>query len=236
MVATRTETITADDGVSFGAHLALPDRGSGPGVLVIQEIFGVNSYIQHACTRLASLGYVALAPDVYHRQGAGFAIDRTGPEAVGEGIARASSHDAVRGLGDLGASLSHLRGLAEVGGAKVGVMGFCFGGLMTYLVAKNFDPDAAVSYYGSNIANMLDGVAEAVTCPILFHFGDNDPFLPNSDVDRIREATAAMPNVTVRQYWMGGHAFDNAFAAFYQPYQANEAWGHTTAFLAGHLG
>ena len=120
--------------------------------------------------------------------------------------------------------------------SKVGVTGFCFGGLMTYLVAKNFDPDAAVSYYGSNIANMLDGVAEQLTCPILFHFGDNDPFLPNKDVDRIREATAAMANVTVNQYWMGGHAFDNTFSPFYQPYQATEAWGHTTAFFARHLG
>jgi carboxymethylenebutenolidase len=151
-------------------------------------------------------------------------------------VGKASKHDGVRGVADLGSALAHLRGLPEVGGRKVGVTGFCFGGLMTYLVAKNFDPDAAVSYYGSNIANMLDGVAEQLTCPILFHFGDNDPFLPNKDVDRIREATASMDNVTVNQYWMGGHAFDNTFSPFYQPYQATEAWGHTTAFFARHLG
>ncbi len=235
MVTTRTESITADDGVSFDAHVALPDGGQGPGILVIQEIFGVNQYIQHVCKRLAGQGYVALAPDVYHRQGAGFAVDRTGPEAVGEGVGKASKHDAARGLADLGTALDHLRALPEVNGAKVGVVGFCFGGLMTYLVAKNFEPDAAVSYYGSNIANMLDGVAEQVTCPMLFHFGDNDPFLPNSDVDKIREATQAMANVTVRQYWMGGHAFDNSLSPFYQPYQANEAWGHTSALFARHL-
>ncbi|MCC6435760.1 MAG: dienelactone hydrolase family protein [Acidimicrobiales bacterium] len=236
MVATRIESITADDGVTFDGFLALPDAGSGPGVLVIQEIFGVNQYIQHVCKRLAALGYVALAPDAFHRQEPGFAVDRTGPEAVGEGVAKASKHDAARGVADLGNALAHLRAMPEVGGAKVGVTGFCFGGLMTYLVAKNFDPDAAVSYYGSNIANLLDGVAEQLTCPTLFHFGDNDPFLPNSDVDKIRAATADMAHVTVRQYWMGGHAFDNAFSPFYQPYQANEAWGHTTAFFARHLG
>ena len=236
MVATRTETITADDGATFDGFVALPDGGTGPGVLVIQEIFGVNQYIQQVCRRLAALGYVALAPDCFHRQGAGFAVDRTGPEAIGEGVGKASKHDGARGVADLGSALAHLRGLPEVGGRKVGVTGFCFGGLMTYLVAKNFDPDAAVSYYGSNIANMLDGVAEKLTCPILFHFGDNDPFLPNKDVDRIREATAAMANVTVNQYWMGGHAFDNTFSPFYQPYQATEAWGHTTAFFARHLG
>lgn len=236
MAATRTETITAADGATFDGFLALPESGSGPGVLVIQEIFGVNTYIQQVCKRLAALGYVAMAPDCFHRQGAGFAVDRTGPEAVGEGIGKATKHDAELGVSDLGAALTHLRGLSEVGGGKVGVTGFCFGGLMTYLVAKNFNPDAAVSYYGSNIANLLDGVTEQLTCPILFHFGDNDPFLPNSDVDKIREATAAMDNVTVRQYWMAGHAFDNAFAPFYQPYQANEAWGHTAAFFARHLG
>jgi carboxymethylenebutenolidase len=235
MVTTRTETITADDGVRFDGFVALPDGGEGPGVLVIQEIFGVNQYIQQVCRRLAGLGYVAMAPDAFHRQQPGFAVDRTGPEAVGEGVSKASKHDATRGLADLGNALAHLRSLPEVGGRKVGVIGFCFGGLMTYLVAKNFDADAAVSYYGSNIANMLDGVTEQLTCPILFHFGDNDPFLPNSDVDSIREATSAMPNVTVNQYWMGGHAFDNAFSPFHQPQQAMEAWGHTATFLARHL-
>ncbi len=235
MTTTRTDTITADDGATFEAHVALPASGSGAGVLVIQEIFGVNTYIRHVCSRLAALGYVALAPDVYHRQQPGFAVDRTGPSAVGEGIAKASGHDGARGLADIGAALAHLRGLPEVGGRKVGVTGFCFGGLQTYLVAKHFDPDAAVSYYGSGIAGLLDGVTEAVTCPLLFHFGDNDPFLPNGDVDAIREATKAMPNVAVNQYWMGGHAFDNSFSPFYQPYQANEAWGHTAAFFARHL-
>lgn len=235
MASIRTETITPDDGVSFAGHLAIPDSGSGPGVLVIQEIFGVNTYIRNVCARLAALGYVAMAPDVYHRQEPGFLVDRTGPEAVGEGVKKAMGHDGARGLADLGSALAHLRGLPEVGGRKVGVTGFCFGGLQTYLMAKNFDPDAAVAYYGSNTAANLDGVKEQVTCPLLFHFGDNDPFLPNADVDAIREATKDMANVTVRQYWMGGHAFDNSFSPFYQPYQANESWGHTAAFFGKHL-
>jgi carboxymethylenebutenolidase len=115
-------------------------------------------------------------------------------------------------------------------------MGFCFGGFQTFMMARHHRPDAAVSYYGSGIATQLDGVAEALTCPILFHFGDNDPFLPNRDVDAIREATAAMGNVTVRQHWMGGHAFDNVLSPFYQPHQAQLAWGETTAFLTRHLG
>ncbi|MEZ5231683.1 MAG: dienelactone hydrolase family protein [Acidimicrobiales bacterium] len=89
MVDTRTETITVDDGVSFDAFVALPDAGAGPGVLVIQEIFGVNLYIQQVCKRLAGLGYVALAPDAFHRQGGGFAVDRTGPGGR-RGVAKAS--------------------------------------------------------------------------------------------------------------------------------------------------
>ena len=120
MVATRTETITADDGATFDGFVALPDGGTGPGVLVIQEIFGVNQYIQQVCRRLAALGYVALAPDCFHRQGAGFAVDRTGPEAIGEGVGKASKHDGARGVADLGSALAHLRGLPEVGGRKVG--------------------------------------------------------------------------------------------------------------------
>lgn len=236
MPTTRSETITAADGTTFDGHVAIPDSGSGPGVLVIQEIFGVNLYIRDVCTRLAQLGYVALAPDVYHRQGAGFAVDRTGPEAVGEGYGRMQGHDVAAGLGDLDAALRHLRTVPENPSGRAGVMGFCFGGLMTYLVAKTFSPDCAVSYYGSNIANLLDGVHEQLTCPILFHFGDNDPFLPNADVDRICEVTGSMGNVTVSQHWMGGHAFDNRFSPFYQPFQATAAWGQTSAFLARHLG
>ncbi|MDH4146902.1 MAG: dienelactone hydrolase family protein [Acidimicrobiia bacterium] len=236
MAATRTDSITAADGTTFDAHVALPDGKAGPGVLVIQEVFGVNNYIRHVCSRLADLGYVALAPDVYHRQQPGFAVDRTGPEAVGAGVKMAMGHDGAQGLADLGQALAHLRGLPEVGGRKVGVTGFCFGGLQTFLVAKHHEPDAAVSYYGSNIHTQLDGVADQVTCPLLFHFGDNDPFLPNADVDAIREATASMDHVTVRQHWMGGHAFDNCFSPFYQPYQATAAWGETAAFFARHLG
>ncbi|MEZ5215167.1 MAG: dienelactone hydrolase family protein [Ilumatobacteraceae bacterium] len=235
MAQTRTETVLAPDGVAFDAHLALPSTGSGPGVLVIQEIFGVNTYIRHVCSRLAALGYVAMAPDVFHRQEPGFAVDRTGPEAVGDGVAKASAHDGATGLGDLGAALAHLRGLPEVGGRKVGTIGFCFGGTMSFLIAKTLDPDAAVSYYGSGVGSMLDGVADTLTCPILFHYGDNDPFLPNTEVDAVRTATATMDHVTVRQYWMGGHAFDNAFSPFHMPYQAGEAWGHTAAFFATHL-
>lgn len=216
------------------AVLCLPDAGSGPGVVLIQEIFGVNEYVRSVAARLAGEGYVVLAPHMYWRIQDDFRVEAKGPDDLPVAFEVAGRHDPADGVADIGAALAHLSTRAEVTG-PVGVMGFCFGGSMTYLAAAAHDPACAVSYYGSMVGDNLDR-ASAVTCPILFHFGDEDPFLPNEHVDGLRAATEGMANVEIVVQPGAGHAFDNDHnPMFANPDAAAAAWARTSAFLAEHL-
>jgi carboxymethylenebutenolidase len=137
-------------------------------------------------------------------------------------------------VADCVAALGRLRDEPEVTGG-VGVLGFCMGGLLTYQVAAHADPDVAVSYYGSNIGAGL-GLVEQVTCPIQFHFGDADAYIPNDQVDAIRAAFDGRPDAEVHVQGGAGHAFDNHESAmFHNPEAAMAAWALTTGFLAKHL-
>jgi carboxymethylenebutenolidase len=231
MATTRTERIQAPDGGTFDAHLTLPASGRGPGVLVLQEIFGVNVYIKDRCANLAELGYVALAPDAFWRLEPNLALGH-GPEELAKAMGYAGRYDPRQGVQDLRAALAHLRALPENTG-KVGVLGFCFGGTMAYLLACQADPDAVVSYYGSRIGAMLDQ-SESIRCPLLFQYGGKDPYIPAEEIAKVGEL-AARPNIEHRVY-DAGHAFDNEFAPMFSvPAAREQAWEATTAFLAKHL-
>jgi carboxymethylenebutenolidase len=235
MITSRTETITAADGGTFSAHLCVPASIHGPGILVIQEVFGVNAYVRDVCDRLAAAGYVALAPDVFWRIKPGVEFDSSDQANIPPAIEVAGQYDPVKGLADFGAALAHLRSLDETQGAT-GVIGFCFGGTQCFRVAAAFDPTCAVSYYGSGTADLLSDL-DRITCPMMFHFGDNDPYLPNTDIDKIKAAVADRHDITVHVHSGGGHAFDNHFAPhFSQPEIASAAWSETLAFLYMHLG
>lgn len=228
---TRTETITSPDG-PFSGHLSLPEAGTGPGILLLQEIFGVNEYLVAVADRLAELGYVVLAPDLFWRIAPDSPLDQS-DESIGIAFGRAGEFDGAQGVADAGIALHHLRGLSEVTGA-VGVVGFCLGGTLAFGVACSADPEAVVSYYGSGVADGLDG-ADTVTCPVLFHFGTADPFIPNEQVDAVDAAFAGKDHVVLHRY-DAGHAFDNHLAPqFSDPAAAAEAWERTVAFLAERL-
>ena len=231
-----TTTDLTIDGASgdIPATLCIPDSGSGPGVVLIQEIFGVNDYIGSVAERLANEGYAVLAPHMYWRIQHPFRIDASGPDDLGPAYEIANQHPPEDGVADIGAALAHLAGRSEVNGG-VGLMGFCFGGSMTYLAASAHEPTCAVSYYGSMIGANLDKAA-GITCPILFHFGDNDPFLANEDVDGLRAATQGMDNVEILVQEGAGHAFDNdKNPMFANPSAAAASWTRTSAFLSSHL-
>jgi carboxymethylenebutenolidase len=232
-ISTRSQTVLTDDGGRMEAHVALPERGSGPGLLLLQEIFGVNDYVKGRAQTLAELGYVVLAPDLYWRIEPGIALPHD--EA---GLQRAFGYlqrlDEPRAVADAGAALAALRQLPETGG-RAGVIGFCMGGRIGYHVTAGFQPDAAVLYYGSGIANALD-LASQIRCPVLFHFGDADPYLPMEEVDRIRAAFASHDNVEIDVQPEAGHAFDNYLAPmFHQPWAAAAAWELTVEFLHRRL-
>ncbi len=234
MALTRTEVITARDGSgTFAGTITLPDAGSGPGLLLLQEIFGVNDYILDVARRLAELGYVTLAPDLFWRQERSVQLSHD-QEGLRRGMALAQRFDGAKGAADLGAALAHLRSLPEVGGGA-GAIGFCFGGVMAYLTAATADPDVAVSYYGSGVPDLLS-MADQVTCPILFHFGTGDPYLAHDRAEEVRDIFGGRLDAEVQFHEGAGHAFDNSFAPqFSQPEHAEVAWGQTVAFLRRYL-
>ena len=214
--------------------LWLPESGRGPGVVLIQEIFGVNGYIRDVADRLAADGYVVLAPHMFWRIDDDFVIEATGPDDLPAAFEVAGQHDPADGVDDVGAAITHLRARPDVDG-PVGVIGFCFGGSMAYLAAAAHDPACAVSYYGSMIGANLDRAA-SITAPILFHFGGDDPYLPAEDIAGLRAATEGMANVEIIVHDGAGHAFDNhRNPMFSNPDAAATAWATTRAFLATHL-
>ncbi len=237
-MTTREEVITAPDGQTFDGHLTLPPSGSGPGILLLQEIFGVGEFLLAKAGDLAELGYVVLCPDVFWRIERNVALphDEAALETAFGLIGRWSTEvDDDTKSGDLVAALDHLRALPETSGHQVGVMGYCLGGLLAYVLACHADPDACVSYYGSTIAERLDE-AKGLTCPTLFHFGGNDPYIPNEQVDAIEAALGDRDNVTIVVHDEAGHAFENFLAPqFSVPSAAANSWPITVDFLKAHL-
>lgn len=235
-VSTRWDTVAAHDGGGFDAFVAVPGSGRGPGMLVFQEIFGVNENIRGLSERLAQDGFVALAPDMFWRIEPRF--ERKDESGIGDAMAMIGRFDQDDAREDITSAFKHLLALPECTG-KVGAVGFCLGGTLTYVTAATAradgkGPDAAVSYYGSGIHDML-GLAESIACPIMFHYGDRDPFIPSEQIDAVEAALGSRPNVTIHRY-DAGHAFSNWDApSMYDERASNEAWGRTIAFLTEHL-
>jgi carboxymethylenebutenolidase len=226
--------VKTPDGAQMGAHLALPPSGEGAGLVVLMEIFGVGSYIKRATERLAELGYVALAPDLYRRIAPGTELehDENGLKRAMETVQRLDIQGAVE---DSIAALHALRERPEVAGQPVGVLGFCLGGTLAYEVAAASDPALAVCYYGSGIPGALDR-AERIECPVLFHFGAEDQYIPLSDAERVCAVASEHPDWECHIQPDGGHAFDNHDAPlFHRPEPAARAWEITKEFLARHM-
>jgi carboxymethylenebutenolidase len=231
----RVERVPTSDG-ELDAHVVLPESGSGPGIVVLQEIFGVGGYIKEAAERLAGIGYVALAPDLYWRIEPGIAIDHT-EDGLGEAFQTSQKLDHELAVEDSINALKALRALPEVAhaGGKAGVLGFCLGGTLAFQVAVDDDPDVAVCYYGSGIAGMLDR-ADSIRCPVLYHFGGRDQYIPRDQIDRVCDFADSHPNMECHIQEDAGHAFDNHEAPmFHQPEPAARAWEITREFLARTL-
>jgi carboxymethylenebutenolidase len=227
-------TIAMPDGASMDAHVVLPEGGSGPGVLVLMEIFGVGPYIRRACERLAQLGYVAMAPDLYRRMSPGLEFPHD-EEGIGQAMQAVQKLDGEGAVEDAAVALAAMREMPEVTG-KVGAVGFCLGGRLAFGLGVAADPDAIVCYYGSGIADSLDA-ASAIECPALFHFGGEDPYIPRSDAEKVEAVAAERPDWEFAIQEDGGHAFDNHEAPmFYRPAAAERAWELTRDFLARRLG
>jgi carboxymethylenebutenolidase len=232
-VHTQSIRVPSHDGDELDAYLAVPDAGTAPGVVLLHEALGVTDYTRDVAARLAAVGYVTLAPDLFWR------IERNvdlphDDEGLARAIEIAGRYNPEAGVRDVDAALARLRAAPEVDG-PVGVIGFCFGGAVAYRAACDLDPDCAVSYYGVGLETMLDRLP-GLTCPALFHFGDDDAFIPADALAQLSDAFAAKPNVQVEVYAGAGHAFDNPEAPWHAPDAAARAWDRTASFLAKHLG
>ena len=212
-------------------HRWLPQSGRGPGVLVLQEIFGLSPYIEQRCADLAAAGYVVYAPELYFRLG-GMTFDESSPSYVQEGIGASQRLDWEQTTADASAALDALRAAPEVTG-KVAVLGFCFGGGLGFQVAARNTPDVLVSYYGSAIPGLLE-LAPRITCPSLHHWGLGDSFFPPAVVAQVQQAVTAA-GADFHTYEGAEHAFDNPHPMFFHAEASALAWTRTLAFLAEHL-
>jgi carboxymethylenebutenolidase len=218
----------------MGAYLTLPDALEGPGLVVLMEIFGVGSYIKRATERLAELGYVAMAPDLYRRIAPGLELDHD-EDGLKRALETVQRLDQLGAVEDSVAALAALRERPEVEGHEVGVLGFCLGGTLAYEVAATADPAVAVCYYGSGIPDSLDR-ADRISCPVLLHFGGQDQYIPLEAAERVREFARGRDGWECHIYPDAGHAFDNHDAPmFFRPEPATRAWRITQDFLAWNL-
>src|SRR5262245_42706829 len=233
-----THTLTTPDG-PMECFDAIPDGDPRGGVVVIQEAFGVNDHIRDVTRRFASAGYHATAPSLFHRAGGGFAayddFDAITPLFVGV------TDDTT--LGDVDASIRHLQESGFVD-PRIGIVGFCWGGRVTFLVSIHRALGAAVGFYGGGIASAnprgfppLIGEAPALKTPWLGLFGDDDASVPVSDVETLRDALTAVSVPTdVVRYPGAGHGFHCDQRSSYHPEAAADAWVRALGWLDAHLG
>jgi len=225
--------IQAGDGGSFKGYLSRPASGSGPGLIVLQEIFGVNKHIRDVADSFAEEGYVCLAPDMFWRFEPGFETGYSEADFQ-RALAAMGKFDADKGAEDIRASVDALRARPEVTGG-VGAIGFCLGGKLAYLAATRGGADLAVGYYGVGIENLL-GEAGQAKCPMLLHFAGEDAHVPPEAVAKIEAAFADREDVEIYTYPGAQHGFNCAERPSYDRPTAIMAHSRTMALLRRRLG
>ncbi len=230
-VSTSWISITTEAG-PCEAYLALPPGGSGPGLLLYQEIFGVNAHIRGVAEQYALAGFTVLAPDVFWQQRPRIELGYSA-EDVQQGRALAGALQADDLQRDMLAALRTLRALPHMHGRKAGVIGYCMGGRLAYTAAALSDVDAAVAYYGGGIQDKLD-LAPRIQCPIQFHYGALDSNIPLSAVDKVRAAVQGK-DAQVHVYEGAQHGFNCWARGSYHAASSALAHGRSLQFLAQHL-
>jgi carboxymethylenebutenolidase len=217
-------TLTAEDGFTLSAYRAAPAGTPRAGLVIVQEIFGVNSHIQRVCDGYAADGYVALAPAIFDRVERDLNLGYA-QQDIERGRAIRAKADLDHVLMDTRAAMRALAGQ----GLRVGVVGYCFGGTVAWLAATRLDGvAAAVGYYGGGIAQARD---ERPRCPVLLHFGETDQSIPKEDYEAV---IRAHPEVPVHIY-PAGHGFNCDERASYHEPSARLARERTLEFLRRHL-
>ena len=227
--------IAAADGGRFGAYLALPaGNGPAPGIVVIQEIFGVNHIVREIADDYAARGYLAVAPDLFWRQEPGLKLDPATKEGWDKALQLYQGFSETKGTEDLIATLGWLRNHARSNG-KAGAVGYCLGGKLAYLMATRSDIDASVGYYGVGIDASL-GEATAITKPLMLHIAEKDGFVPPDAQKKVKDGLAPITHVTIHSYPGVDHAFARVGGDHFDQAAADLANGRTADFFKRTLG
>jgi carboxymethylenebutenolidase len=216
--------LTASDNFQFGGYRADPNTAPKAAIVVIQEIFGVNHHIRAVCDRLASEGYVAIAPSIFDRVEPNFTSGYS-PDEIAVARKFVANPDWAAMLRDTQAAIDAVK---DVGPA--GIIGFCLGGSVAFAAATKLSGlSAAVGYYGGAIARFADDKPKV---PTQLHFGEKDAGIPLGDVETIR---AKRPDVEIHRYPGAQHGFHCDERASYDKASADIAWPRSLAFFARHL-
>jgi carboxymethylenebutenolidase len=226
-----TISVPAADGGRFKAYLATPEQGSGPGIVLLQEIFGINRYIRDVADYYAEEGYVVLAPDLFWRLEPGVELDESSFEKA---FALYQKFDVSKAVEDIVATVAALRAQPACKG-KIGALGFCLGGKLAYLAAAEAGVDCAVGYYGVAIEQQLDLVAK-IKCPLVLQFAAEDKFVPAAAVAEIRKAFAGREDVEIHIYPGVDHAFARPGGHSWNKPAALMAHSHSIALFRRVMG
>jgi len=225
-------TIWGPDG-NFSAYLAIPATTPGPGIVVAQEIFGVNQVMREVCDWLAGEGFVACCPDIFWRIEPGIQLTDKSEAEWARAFELFGLFDADKGIEDLRATLAQLRGHEACNG-KVGSVGYCLGGKLAYLMATRSDADCNVGYYGVGLDEVL-GEAGNISTPLLLHAASKDQFVPAAAQEKIKAGLSGNPNVTLHVYEGQDHAFARLGGDHYHKSSADLANGRSLEHLKGNL-
>jgi carboxymethylenebutenolidase len=229
----KTIDIPLASGSSFTAYLALPASGHGPGLVLCQEIFGVNATMKAIADRYAEEGYVVVVPDLFWRLSPGIELTDQG-EDMQKALGYYQQFNEETGVADVAATIDTLRSSTWCTG-KVGVLGFCLGGKLAYLAAARTDADVAVGYYGVGIEQALDAVGQ-IQCPLLLHIAANDMFCAPEAQQAIVSAMADRPGIKAYVYPDVDHAFAREGGDHFHAPSAQAAYTRTLGILRKVLG
>ena len=223
---------TLDGSGCFNAYRSEPLGAPKGAIVVIQEIFGVNKGIRARCDRWAEAGYTAYALDLFWRIEPGVELDPDVPEQFQQALALMNQFDRDKGIADIEATIQTAR---EQTGGRVGVVGYCLGGLLGYLTATRTDADATVGYYGVMIDKFLNE-SHCIARPLMLHFAALDGFVPAETISTIRSGLADNARVTIHEYPGVDHGFATEFGSRRREEAAQLADGRTRDFFAQHIG
>lgn len=224
--------IATPDG-TFAAYLARPQADNAPAVVVIQEIFGINADLRATCDELAAQGFIALCPDLFWRQEPGVDLTDQTQDEWAKGFRLYTGFDIPKGVEDIAATMEVARSLPGSTG-KVGVMGYCLGGLMTFLTAARTGADAAVAYYGGSTEKYVEEGGK-ITRPLLMHLAEEDEYINKDAQAAIIDGLKGNALVEIHTYPGCNHAFARHNGGHYDAEAAAKANGRTAEFLKANL-